>query len=189
MALDTTIALIDVAYLEQMWQSIDASTETALAEELINQASALAETWTKRKLKSRSHTEIRDGNGRKELILKQWPVTALTSVHIDAARTFAASTEVTANCYYDGEAGELYYEGGFGTARRSVQIVYTAGYTDVPNDLKEATIELVSWLWHRQRSNNAAIRVERGMDGVTTEHAISIPMHARQVLESYRRAE
>lgn len=189
MALNTTIALIDLSYLQQMWQDINVATETELAEELINQASALAETWTRRMLLSRSHTEIRDGSGRSELLVRQWPVTALTSVHIDSARSFGAETEVTSSCYFDGDAGLIYYDSGFGSARRSVQVVYIGGYTTIPSDLKEAAVELVAWLWHRQRSNNAAIRVERGMDGVSVEHAVSMPMHARQVLESYRRAE
>lgn len=178
-------ALIDQPYLEQMWQDVSFD-DIGFAEELINQASALAEGIADRNLVAREVTEIHDGPGGNALLLKQWPIVSVSSVHIDGERAWGPETEISAY-YYEGGSGVLYYDGGFGKQRQSVRVVYTGGLSEVPSDLKEAAVELVSWLWTRQRSNNIAVRTTEGLDGTRTEHELTIPLQARRTIEGYRR--
>lgn len=177
-------ALIDTDYLTQMTtRTVDAG-NTAFVEELINQASDLAEQIARRKLASQTITEVYDGNGGYRLVLKQWPITGMTGIYIDADRVFGATTEIT-DYYLEADAGIVHYDSGFGRVPQSVKVIYVAGYSTVPSDLKEAVVELVLWLWTRQNGGNVALRVTTGIDGVRTEHEISIPMNARVAIERY----
>ncbi len=162
-------------------------------EELIDQASTIADRIARRTLAAMVHSEIYDGPGRSTLRLNNYPVSSVTSVHIDSARSWGAATEITDYFTEDGP-GLLHYDGGFGSLRQSIQVIYTAGFslgppTEVPADLREAIVELVVWLNYRQAGNAIAVRATAGIDGVRTEHEISIPMNARRTIESYRRPD
>lgn len=187
MALEAN-ALIDRTYLAQMWRAIVTDDED-FADELINQASAIAERISGRKLKAREHTDVYDGNGRTTLMLREYPIVSVSSLYIDPLREWGAATEIAAADYYVNAAPAiLHYAGGFGTTEQSVRVVYTAGFETVPSDLKESTLEVVAWLWTRQRGNNIALRTEQGIDGTRTEHELTIPMSARRTFEDYRGA-
>lgn len=186
MALEAN-ALIDRSYLRQMWRS-DLLDDLDFADELINQASAIAERVADRNLVAREVTEIHDGLGGTRLLLKQWPIVSVASVHVDAARNWEAGSAVT-GYYYESGPAILHYAGGFGRIAQSVRVVYTGGLVTVPSDLKEAAVELVSWLWTRQRSNTIAVRTTDGLDGTRTEHEITIPLQARRTIELYGRRE
>lgn len=90
-------------------------------------------------------TEYHDGDGISQtLLLRQAPVTAITSVHVDAARTFAASTLIDAADYVvDAESGLLSLDGfAFSRGLQAVKVVYSAGYTVIPQDLEEAALAI-----------------------------------------------
>ncbi|MFW5777389.1 MAG: hypothetical protein ACOCZB_08910 [Spirochaetota bacterium] len=182
-------ALIDISYVSRMLHSVDVGDDD-FAEELINQASSIAEGLARRQLIAREVTEVLDGSGRTRLLLREYPVQAVASVHIDADRGFGSDTEVS-DYYVESGPGILHRDAGFGRVAQSVRVVYTGGpfasLDDVDSDLQEAVVELVSWLWTRQRSNNIAIRATEGLDGVRTEHELTIPLQARRTIESYGR--
>lgn len=179
-------ALIDLAYLNSMRSKAIESADEAFAEELINQASAMAERYCGRALASRTVTSVVDAPGGIALVLPEYPVSAVTSVFIDPAREFGAGTEVT-DYYLEENTGILFRDSGFGGGMRVVKVVYTAGYATTPSDLAEAIVELVGWLWSRQRNQSVGIRVSRGLDGVETEHELTMPLATQRVLERYRR--
>lgn len=179
-------ALIDLAYLNSMRSKAVETADESFAEELINQASAMAERYCGRVLASQSVTSVVDAPGGTALILPEYPVSAVTSVFIDTAREFGAATEVT-DYYLEAPTGILFRDTGFGSGRRVVKVIYTAGYATVPADLSQAIVELVQWLWGRQRSQSVGIRVSRGIDGVETEHELTMPLATQRALERYRR--
>lgn len=68
--------------------------------QLIAAASEAIKQVCKLRLESQEHTEYYSGNGLPDLVLRQWPVTAVESVHVDptgyagqAAGAFPATTE------------------------------------------------------------------------------------------------
>lgn len=179
-------ALIDLAYLNSMRSKAVEAEDEAFAEELINQASEIAERYCGRVLASRSVTSVMDAPSGDVLVLPEYPVTAVTSVRVDPTRVFGADSEIT-DYYLKGATGMLIRDSGFGSGRSAVQVVYAAGYTSVPADLAEAAVELVHWLWGRHRTQNIGIRVSRGLDGVETEHELTMPLATQRILERYRR--
>jgi len=179
-------ALIDIAYLNSMRSKAVEAADESFAEELINQASAMAERYCGRALASQSVTSVVDAPGGIALVLPQYPVSSVSNIYIDTAREFGADTEVT-DYYLEEETGIILRDAGFGAGKRIVKVVYTAGYATVPADLAEAVVELVNWLWGRQRNQSVGIRVSRGLDGVETEHELTMPLATQRALERYRR--
>ena len=127
---------------------------------LINQASGFMESFTARKLKTRDYSAATetdredcwyDGDNRKRLFLRQWPVTSVTSP-IEVSGASIAVAGVTD--YYGSTGyitytrrGELFYDNGFDTGKQNVRVSYTAGYLTTSPEYYELSLlvmELVS---------------------------------------------
>ncbi len=170
----------------------------AVITQLISAASAYFDKSTKRKLESATYTEDYSGTGDRVLSLRHYPVTALTSISVSADRTFPASSLIPAGDYVlDKEAGlvtqvssstiEIFRTNPvWSTGRYNIRVVYTAGYTTVPEDLKEAAIVWASWKL-----------AKRGAVGLTSEtigsHSRSfnqgskLPVEIAQTIKAYSR--
>lgn len=159
-----------------------------VAVRLINAVSARVNTMTRRKLASRSYTDVTlDGPGSNIVLLPQYPVTDVSEVRIDTARVFADSSVVSSDYYeYDGDTGELFVWTWIPRYRRCMRVSYTAGYTTIPDDLQHAVVQAVAYSWKQYASKKIGVRSIVG-DGITTQYEIDIPIPAMRVIESYRR--
>lgn len=126
----------------------------AALQRLITAASALVASFCGRKLKSTSYTEYRNGQGGSSILLKNWPVTQLTSLEIDG-KAIPARTTQGGSGYVLGDQRQFLYAPGyvFSPGQQNVKIAYTAGYTT--NDpeyrvISQAVIELVAQKWKRR---------------------------------------
>jgi hypothetical protein len=171
------------------------NTDQTLVEYLINSISDQAEMIAGgRRLKSRSYSPtgstpyIFDGNGREEIILPEWPVTAISHVYIDSTRAWGAATEIdAADFVFDVDTGLLYYPGRTLTAGiRNLRIDRTAGWATVPDYVQQAVVETVIWTRSRLRGSNIGMRSVGGPNGISSSYEIEIPMSARKVFESLR---
>ncbi len=157
MSLTTRVAL-------KRYLGIDAS-DTAqddLLDDLIAYASERLESYCARRFGLADLTEYLDGPGTSELVLARRPVTALTSVRIDADRDFAAESEVdSSELVLHAEAGVVERVGAvFPSGASNVRAQYSAGYTSIPDDIEAAAIKLSAAWYAHARS---------GADGLTTE--------------------
>lgn len=109
---------------------------------LITAASAYIASYVSRQLVSGPVSEVRDGSGSSVMMFAEWPVTAVSSVAMDGNPVPAATgfsdygyrftgTRLILNC------------GRFCRGVANVQINYTGGYNPIPQDLAEATAEMV----------------------------------------------
>ena len=87
-------------------------------------------------------TELSDGDGKSgELVLRNGPVSTITGLFDDVTRAFASDTEISSDLYAVSESGVLKLDGlVFSKGIQNVKVVYTAGYTAVPEDYKKALI-------------------------------------------------
>ena len=130
-------------------------------------------------------TESYDGNDSDRLLPHQFPIIAVTSVSIDNVPVQQASSPVTAGFLWDTRRILLR---GFRFCRgvQNVQISYTAGYSSVPLDLKQAAIEAFA-LTYRQRvrigekSNSMSGQVNIAFD------MSDVPPRSMAVFSQYRR--
>lgn len=110
--------------------------------ELLKAADAEFKRRTRLAFETATYTEYYDGNGQRSLLLKEYPVVSITTVHDDVDRAYGASTLIDASDIVVREAvGELIYDGGtFGMGIKNVKVVYVAGYTSIPADVRQAVV-------------------------------------------------
>lgn len=90
------------------------------------------------------------------LRLPIWPVVSVTSIHDSPARLWDATTLVSSSAYEveDGPSGRVRLfstaSHAWGTGRRSIRVVYTAGYASAPPALASALVMLTRHLYDRR---------------------------------------
>ncbi len=178
-------ALITFAYMQVLADVAD--DEEARTEVLIDAASVAANQYTARLLAARDITETLDGNGKKSLLLPEYPVNSIASLFIDTERAFGAATEITDFLTYD--EGEIYYAGVFPNVRQSVRVTWNAGYASdaVPDDIQIAVGEMVEWYLQRFKGAGIGVAAIQNPDGIATQFERDIPLSARQRLNRYKK--
>lgn len=190
--LDTTNSLVDLDTAREFLK-VTSEEDNGVVESLINRASAWANQYTGRLLKSRAHTEYQDGPcGGDHIILRQFPVTSLTSVHDDPLRAFGASTQVAAgDIYLDAENGTVELLNGVAltSGKASVKIVYTGGYAaaSIPADIQEAVLIYMGHAYRREYLDQKfGVSSETIGDRTTTYSKSDVPDKAKTLLAPYR---
>ena len=113
---------------------------------LITAASVAVEKYCGREFTQSSVTEYHNGKGLPRLWLRKLPVVSISSLTVNGSAL--ASTDYT----YDGDTGELVRGDGqadqrfqcrFPHGTKNIAIVYTGGYSPIPEAVKAATIMTV----------------------------------------------
>ncbi len=137
---------------------ISGTTDDTLLTRLMDGADAFIAQHTGRDFAGGTFTETHPA-GRAVLFLRNYPVTSVTSVKVDPARQFGASTVRAADTYVlHADRGLIEsLTGPFLPPRSGVrddwpaaaQVVYATATSAVPNAVKEAFTQLVGH-WYRQ---------------------------------------
>ena len=127
------------------------TTADTLLGALITSASTFIGNYLSRQLLSATYTEIYQGNGQDFMMLRQAPVTAVSSVQW-ASTTIPAGTAVplSPGYYIDANARTLRLISYRFPWRLPVQVSYTAGYADAPVDVQQVCNELVGEAFKRR---------------------------------------
>jgi len=158
---------------------------------IIGAAEAKVKQFLNRDLESATYTaEKYDGSGTNELILRQSPVTTLTSVArydgLDSNNDEVWTTLVLGTDYeramIPAEANRIildYYE--FELGCQNYRVTYVAGYSTIPLDIQLACKELVALYWRSSPPNNNFIGVQNISDaGGGASSTINIDLEAEQ---------
>ena len=156
-------------------------------EDLINGASAIAEKITKRKLKGRDYSLTLDGTGTSKIVIPDYPVNSVTSVNVDEGRVFSAETELAENEYgvYEDNGIIVLFDSEFPKLPLIVKITLNAGFTEIPEDIKIAIMEIVNFLHSRRNSNLIGVKSKNLDTGISETWETSIPYNALQILNRY----
>lgn len=148
-------------------------------------ATAYTEDWTR---------------GGSTILLGHYPVTAVTSVteYVNGVGTVLAAEPITTALFtaygyrLSATSGILTrLSGGYATPwLGTVRVVYTAGTSTVPADIRAAALKLVKHLWRDQRGTGAG----RAIPGESPEDAYLadvsphlLPLDVEQALAPYKR--
>lgn len=138
----------------------------------IAQATAVINNFCVRRLEDANYTEYYEGNNRREFALKQYPVNSITSIHLDSDGYYghgdnAFSSDdllVLGTDYtYNSVTGIVYKLSGSWPAVRvaydqatqvgqfehglgNIKVIYNAGYTTIPDDLKYAANNFIAMM-------------------------------------------
>ncbi len=156
--------------------------------------SARIESETRRVFVTRSLTEVRDGDDRRTLRLRTYPVESIDSLTVadDAGGTPVALVEGT-DYDVDFRIGEIrlrtrVFTRGF----QNVAVIYTAGFdaqdgADLPADIYQAGLDYVKFAYKRTQSDGlASSSVTTG--GVSGTFIPAPPKDVLAVLDSWRAA-
>ncbi len=177
---------VDLTTVDKLrsWLNLTGEKDDVLLASLVTAASAFAENWMTRLILSASYVETLDGNASDRMILKQYPITAVSSVIVDGY-SLPVSTAYNVAGYQFDDIGIYLIGYQFTRARRNVQISYTAGYASVPLDLEQAVIEICA---QRYRERDRIGLVSKGLAGETTSFSQrDMSEGARSVLQYYQR--
>jgi len=128
--------------------------------------------------------------------LSESPVNAITSVQERTAYSEAYSTLTTGaeEYYLDTTTDSILRTNSSGLFRNwpkgvgAVKVVYTAGYSAVPSDLKLAVLDLITYYLkdeHKQRQSIAGASLQN--QGSTSQsNNVGFPDHIKRVLDLYK---
>ncbi len=189
--LDTTNALVSKEDAK-VHCKINSTTFDDTIVRIINSVSVMFNNYTRRGLLSRTNTEYYDGDGGNVLFLDNYPVTAMTTLHIDPDRVYGSTSLIASTDYV------LYSDKGkivipyqiFPEAPQSVKVVYVAGYAlaTLPGDLKIAALDQIKFQfdrWNNNRESIASVAIEG--QNVTVIEVKDLLPSVKAVLDKYVR--
>jgi hypothetical protein len=136
-------------------------------------------------LASGNVNETRDGHGGSRLMLRQAPVTGVSSITVDGTAIPAATGPLVSGFVFDGLSITLRGY-AFTLGVQNVELSYTAGYAAVPADLAQAVIEWAA-LRYKEREHIGQTSKALG-DGQTVAYWVKdMPEFVRRMLDNYRR--
>ena len=170
-----------------------ASGDQTKIENLIDAASFMAKSYCDRVLKAQALTEYYDGDNSTILVTRNYPINAVTTLHIDVDRSYGSSTLIAAADYvsYKGEGIISLDSDVFTADAQSVKLVYNAGYgysTDsVPWDLQQSIKELCAYMWQRQKENRVGVKSQNWGDQGISYEIDAVPKSVKGVWDMYRK--
>lgn len=117
----------------------DVTTDTLL-EDIINSVSSLFETYTNRKFKSRDYTEYYNGMDKSLLFTNQYPISSVLGIWDDSEWIWDDNTEIDSSKYRVVNEYIIFKDVILRNYNENIKITYTAGFTSIPYDLKQACI-------------------------------------------------
>jgi len=140
------MALTTLARLKSHLQLVSTdTTKDVLFAETIERISAQIRDTAHRNFDQATLTEYHDGDGSQiNLVLREFPVASVTTLHDDPDRAYGASTLIAAADYVvDLTAGIITLDGlVFAKGLQNIKVVYVGGYKVIPQDLELACLKL-----------------------------------------------
>lgn len=168
---------------------INSPNEDALIDSLIPKVSQLIKNYCRRTFVDYiDDPKVDQFNGGEAFYLKEYPVVSVSSVEysVDYGKTYVALTEYDDWVLNRAEDAIIPTSASiFQILVNGYKVTYTAGYESVPEDLKLAVFDLITYY----RKNDSAIHSPKapGTNSVQIEYitTTSLPAHIRRVLDLY----
>jgi uncharacterized phiE125 gp8 family phage protein len=193
-----TYALTSLAKLKS-YLNISATTWDTFLESCVDAATGQAELYTNRKLKGRAYSyltdadsddAIIDGNGLDRIQAPQYPINSVTTLRIDTSEIDARGSVFNRGYVLDKNAGIIHLAGYlFTEGLRNIELVYTAGFSTVPDDLEQAVIEQAAWVYKESGVGGSLLGVtgKQLPDGSLSFMARDLLPGVKMVLDKYRK--
>lgn len=199
MAIDQ-FSLVTLDEVKEHFNITDSMSDVIL-EKMIDRASSHVESYLDRKMLSRSYTEVQDGTRGNTLVLRNFPVTSVTSLRTRSGdQTFNDPlTEIPSSDFSLEQESviRLFRDRLFPRGVQNVRCVYDAGYRRVdqvgsapvlPFDLSYATILMVEYFY--QVKNDRSINVDsKARNGQTVKLIHGMPQSVVDLLDPHKRIE
>ena len=125
--------------------------------------------------------------------LTESPVNTIVSVETRDSVTSSYSTVQTTDYYLDSNTDTVFYVTGssyknWPRGAGSVRVTYTAGYQNLPSDLKLAVIDLITYYYrdeYKERKTLAGATLQNPGSS-SQDSSVAFPDHIKRVLDLYK---
>lgn len=135
------------------------TSQDAFLDHLVTRTTAFIQSYTRQTLLETTHTEYFSGNGSSRTVVKEMPVTAVTVLTDDkSGQADFDYTDADLNVEFGFEEwGLIVLMNGLTFRKpdsiyppRNYKVTYTAGYSSVPDDLRQVAVELAARTYYRK---------------------------------------
>lgn len=176
------------------WLSVQNTGDDAKITLLISAATQFMKNYMSRDILSANYTEKYNGGNTMRMPLRNFPVTAISSLSVDGVTIPPAANSAGSGYLFDDKM--IYLVGssfgqnspnGFTFSRglQNVIVSYVAGYLSVPSDLEQACKELVA---SKYRRKDRIDQVSKNLGGEVVTFSIKdMPAEVKMILDIYNR--
>lgn len=163
--------------------------EDTRIQKFIDAASGYIEGQCNRVFAQATYTNERyDGNDTRYLLLRQFPVTSVTSIYLDDDWNFGAGTEILSakrqiyrDCLVVRQCGTFQY-----TNALAVKVTYVAGFAAIPTDIQQACLDMVVWLYAKRNDRRSGLTAKSKL-GENAAYEAEVPPSVLAMIEKHRR--
>lgn len=162
------------------------SKDDDLFEDIITRISTLIESYINKNVISREYTEYYDGLGVSTLVTNQSPINSVDSIYSDTTWVWGSDTTVGESDYrIHTDKTHVVFLPTLSTGIQNIKIVYNAGYTTVPEDIKQVCITEVIRIYKNRQEVD--ILSKSLSDGSVSYTAKELLLQSKMVLNKYKR--
>lgn len=153
-----------------------------LITQLITQYSRVIEKFCNRAFAEMDYEEVYNGNGETTLFLNQYPVSEVSSLAIDSI-TYEDSDFV----FYSEGKIKLTDGSVFTKGNQNVEISYTAGYSQIPEDVQLCCVELVAMKFKEIDSDRIGVTSQSFGDQSVSFGTSGLSGELKKILSAYKK--
>lgn len=176
-----------LATADEILNFYDVKADKVLIQTLVGRVTDMFESYCGRKFGSLASIEYFEG-GSFRYFVERYPISESPTVQVweDSDRVFGSSSEVDAeDVSVDYNNGIVILDSVLAKGNRNVKISYTGGYTEAPNDLKQACIEQTSKVLREGKKGVVGIPSRSFPDGSVSFLTDALLPSVRFVLNLY----
>ena len=185
------------------YKVINSTESDDIIESLLSRVSAFIKTYCGKTFvdyASVAKTEYFDAVGTEVVHLDEYPIISVDSVQtsLDGGKTYGTALTVYDDYFVNEEISAISTAyAGFvlttassvskGTSSRSLKVIYKAGYLKLPEELRQATLDLVEYYKENEytpRQDFEGFKIENL--GFRTGDSTNLPSHIKRVLDMYK---
>ena len=155
--------------------------------ELIDNYDKFIKHLIERSFNSTEYTEYYDG-GKKELYIKEYPIdssatlTVYYNSHTQADPSWNEIDSSNYVVYYD--EGIIRHYGTFPVGKRNIKIIYTGGYSIVPDDLELLAKQLVAKAFEQRKAQG---KTRESLGGAMIDWKAMFSPEQKIIIDKYKR--
>ena len=193
------MAIVTAAEVREFIPSLSGTGEDSLIDSMVARFGALAAGYVgfpapsvgaNPTMEVATYTRHYDGTGTKYLQLDVFPITAVTTIHVDHDREYNSDDLVDSSDYdVFGDEGLIVLkqdstQGVFDAGKRSIKVVFSAGYSSPPMPIKHACV-LQCAHWYSARLHIGKTSVNQG-GGSASVSTLELLPETREALRPFR---
>lgn len=183
--------LLSLANLK-VYLQITSSDKDAILTDIKDFVEDFCKKYTGKDFLVTSYTIYRDGDNTRTLNVEQYPITAITSIHKDANRSFGSDTliptaSIITNDSESWASGIIeLYDDTFTRGIKNIKVILSAGYSTIPQDLQFAVAEICARVYTMQDKRLFGQITQTVGQRTLSLDMEALPKRAKATLDRYR---